>query len=146
MHSSNPYNTGLDKNAANHTPLSPLSLFARTAYVYPARTAVIHGSVRLTWAEVYTRSRQLASALKKLGCRFALDDFGTGFSSFTHLRHLPVDFVKVEGSFVQGMPGSDLDRKMVSSITQLAQSLKLKVIGEHVDSFSTLQALRQAGP
>lgn len=90
-------------------------------------------------------ARKFISALKKLGCRFALDDFGTGFSSFTHLRHLPVDFVKVEGSFVQGMPGSDLDRKMVGSITQLAQSLKLRVIGEHVDSFTTLEALRFSG-
>ena len=90
-------------------------------------------------------ARKFISALKKLGCRFALDDFGTGFSSFTHLRHLPVDYVKVEGSFVQGMPGSDLDRKMVGSITQLAQSLKLKVIGEHVDSFATLASLRNAG-
>ncbi|HEX6834375.1 MAG TPA: bifunctional diguanylate cyclase/phosphodiesterase, partial [Rudaea sp.] len=90
-------------------------------------------------------ARKFISALKKLGCRFALDDFGTGFSSFTHLRHLPVDFVKIEGSFVEGMAGSDLDRKMVGSITQLAQSLKLKVIGEHVDGFATLHALRESG-
>ena len=67
MKPSHPYNTGLDKNAANYTPLSPLSLLARTAYVYPQRTAVIHGDVTFTWAEVYTRSRQLASALKKQG-------------------------------------------------------------------------------
>ena len=90
-------------------------------------------------------ARRFISALKKLGCRFALDDFGTGFSSFTHLRHLPVDLVKIEGSFVEGMATSDLDRKMVSSITQLAQSLKLRVIGEHVDSFATLTALRECG-
>ncbi len=90
-------------------------------------------------------ARRFISELKKLGCRFALDDFGTGFSSFTHLRHLPVDFVKIEGSFVEGMAGSDLDRKMVSSITQLAQSLQLRVIGEHVDSFATLAALRASG-
>ena len=90
-------------------------------------------------------ARRFISALKKLGCRFALDDFGTGFSSFTHLRHLPVDFVKIEGSFVEGMASSELDRKMVSSITQLAQSLKLRVIGEHVDSFATLAALAACG-
>jgi fatty-acyl-CoA synthase len=62
-----PYNTGLDKNAANYTPLSPLSLLARTAFVYPHRTAVIHGDLRLTWSEVYARSRRLASALKARG-------------------------------------------------------------------------------
>ena len=84
-------------------------------------------------------------AMKKLGSRFALDDFGTGFSSFTHLRHLPVDLVKIEGSFVEGMVGSDMDRKMVASIAQLAHSFGLKVVGEHVNSFETLAALRACG-
>jgi fatty-acyl-CoA synthase len=65
----NPYDTGLDKNAANYTPLSPLSLIARSAYVYPNRIAVIHGNRQLTWADVYVRCRRLASALKKHGIR-----------------------------------------------------------------------------
>jgi EAL domain-containing protein (putative c-di-GMP-specific phosphodiesterase class I) len=90
-------------------------------------------------------TRRFMQALKALGCRFALDDFGTGFSSFTHLRHLPSDFVKIEGSFVEGMTGSELDHKMVSSIASLAQSLGMRVIAEHVDSFATLAALRSCG-
>lgn len=89
--------------------------------------------------------RRFIHTMKGLGCRFALDDFGTGFSSFTHLRHLPVDFVKIEGSFVEGMSGSDLDLKMVQSIAQLAKALNLSVIAEHVDSFATLTALRECG-
>ena len=80
--SSHPYNTGLDKNAANHTQLSPLSLLARTAYVYPQRAALIHGDVKLTWAEVYARSRQLASALKKHGV-------GVGDTVATMLPNVP---------------------------------------------------------
>jgi len=91
------------------------------------------------------RARAFISEMKKLGCRFALDDFGTGFSSFTHLRHLPVDLVKIEGSFVEGMVGTDMDRKMVASITQLAHSFGLKVVGEHVSGFETLTALRASG-
>jgi len=67
MARANPYNVGLDKNAANYTPLSPLSLLARTAHIYPARIAVIHGETRLTWAEVYARCRRLASALSRRG-------------------------------------------------------------------------------
>jgi fatty-acyl-CoA synthase len=63
----NPYDIGLGKNAANYAPLSPLSLLARTAYVYPRRVAVIHGDWRLTWAEVYARCRRLASALRARG-------------------------------------------------------------------------------
>jgi fatty-acyl-CoA synthase len=64
---SNPYDVGLGKNAANYTPLSPLSLIARTAYVYPRRTAVIHGEWKLTWSEVYARCRRLAAALRAHG-------------------------------------------------------------------------------
>ncbi len=63
----NPYNVGLDRNAANYTPLSPLSLLARTAYVYPKRAAVVHGDRRLSWSEVYARCRRLASALGQRG-------------------------------------------------------------------------------
>jgi len=62
-----PYDVGLDKNAANYTPLSPLSLLARTAYIYPARIAVVHGDWQLTWREVYARCRRLASALNQRG-------------------------------------------------------------------------------
>jgi fatty-acyl-CoA synthase len=63
----NPYNVGLDKNAANYTPLTPLSLLARTAYVYPRRSAVVHGDIELSWSEVYARCRRLASALARRG-------------------------------------------------------------------------------
>jgi fatty-acyl-CoA synthase len=61
------YEARLEKNAANYTPLTPLSLLARTAHVYPQRTAVIHGRRSLTWFEVYARCRRLASALRSRG-------------------------------------------------------------------------------
>jgi fatty-acyl-CoA synthase len=67
MARNHPYNIGLDQNAANYTPLSPLSLLERSARVYPAHTAVIHGERKLTWADVYARSRRLASALQRCG-------------------------------------------------------------------------------
>jgi non-ribosomal peptide synthetase component F len=54
-------------NPANYTPLSPVSLIARTAYTYPHHLAVVHGDRRYTWAETYVRSRRLASALAKAG-------------------------------------------------------------------------------
>jgi diguanylate cyclase (GGDEF)-like protein/PAS domain S-box-containing protein len=135
-------------NLSNMTLADPESLAMIEAAIrgsgVPPRQLVFEITETSEMTSLHT-ARKFISALKKLGCRFALDDFGTGFSSFTHLRHLPVDFVKIEGSFVEGMAGSELDRKMVGSITQLAQSLKLKVIGEHVDSFATLSALRAAG-
>jgi fatty-acyl-CoA synthase len=63
----NPFETDLDKNPANHAPLTPLSFIERTAGVYPKRVAVIHGARRYTWAETYARCRRLASALSKRG-------------------------------------------------------------------------------
>jgi fatty-acyl-CoA synthase len=65
--SSNPFNEHLDKTPANYQPLTPLQFLARAAAVYPAHTAVIHGNQRLGYAELYARSRRLASALAKRG-------------------------------------------------------------------------------
>ena len=59
---SNIYEQNLERNAANYTPLTPLSYIERAAYVYPQRTAIIHGAFRATWADAYARSRRLASA------------------------------------------------------------------------------------
>jgi fatty-acyl-CoA synthase len=67
MRQSNPYRLGLDPTPANYVALSPLSFIARTAAVYPQRIAVIDGPRRFTWAQLYTRCRQLASALSKRG-------------------------------------------------------------------------------
>ena len=61
------YESGLDRNPANYAPLTPVSFLAKAAAVFPGRTAVVHGPTRRTWAEVYERSRRLASALAKRG-------------------------------------------------------------------------------
>ena len=62
----NPYAQDLDRNPANHAPLTPLSFIARTAEIWPERLAVVHGRRRYTWAQTYARSRRLASALARL--------------------------------------------------------------------------------
>src|SRR5262245_1406341 len=64
---SNPFDVDLDRNPANYAPLTPLGFIERAAYVHPARTAVIHGKRRFTWAQTYARSRRLASALARRG-------------------------------------------------------------------------------
>ena len=61
------YDQGLERNSANHVALSPLSFLERTAHIYPNRVAVVHGALKQTWAETYTRCRQLASALQRRG-------------------------------------------------------------------------------
>jgi fatty-acyl-CoA synthase len=61
------YDQHLDRNSANHAPLSPLGFIARTAEVYPERLAVVHGELRRSWGQTYARCRQLASSLQKAG-------------------------------------------------------------------------------
>ena len=94
-----PYKTGLDKNAANYTPLSPLSLLARSAYVYPQRIAVIHGERQLTWADVYARCRRLAAALQQHG-------IGTGDTVAAMLPNIPEMY---EAHFGVAMAGAVLN-------------------------------------
>ncbi len=65
----NPYEMGLEKTPANYVPLTPLTFLSRSAYIYPERTAVIHGKRRYTWKQVEERARRLASALRQLGVK-----------------------------------------------------------------------------
>ncbi len=90
-------------------------------------------------------ARKFMQILRKQGVRFALDDFGTGFSSISHLKHLPVDFVKIEGSLITDLTESSRDRTMVASMVSLAHALELQVIAEHVDSMHTLRWLADCG-
>jgi diguanylate cyclase (GGDEF)-like protein len=90
-------------------------------------------------------AKRLIEALKKLGCRFSLDDFGTGMSSFAYLKHLPVDFIKIDGSFVTEMLNSGMDRAMVEMIVHVARVIGKRTIAEFVESDAVLAALREIG-
>lgn len=83
--------------------------------------------------------------LKHIGCQFALDDFGSGFSSFSYLKHLPVDKLKIDGSFVQNMANAEVDQAMVQSMNQVAHALGKSTIAEYVESEAILQLLQQYG-
>jgi len=90
-------------------------------------------------------AQKMIYELNTLGCRFALDDFGSGFSSFTHLKHLLVEFIKIDGSFVQGMEEANIDHTMVSSINDIAHSLGRHTIAEYVENVSILRLLKVVG-
>ncbi len=83
--------------------------------------------------------------LKEIGCQFALDDFGTGFCSFTYLKHLPVDKLKIDGSFVKGLAESSVDQAMVKSMNQIAHALHKQTIAEFVENEETLILLKSFG-
>jgi len=90
-------------------------------------------------------ARRLISDLREHGCRFALDDFGSGFSSFHHLKHLPVDVVKIDGQFVRGMARDPADRAIVMSINDIAHSFGKCTVAEFVESREILELLRDCG-
>lgn len=87
----------------------------------------------------------LINRLSELGCRFALDDFGTGYCSFSHLKRLPVDYIKIDGMFVKDIINDPMDMAIVRSITNIAHSLGKETIAEFVESAEVLSLLKQSG-
>ena len=90
-------------------------------------------------------AKRLIAEMRSLGCRFALDDFGSGFSSFNHLKHLPVDFIKIDGQFVQGMANDPIDRAIVASINDIAHSFGKCTVAEFVETPAIMRLLKEYG-
>jgi PAS domain S-box-containing protein len=90
-------------------------------------------------------ARDFVERLSKYGCRFALDDFGTGFGSLTYLRHLPVQYLKIDSGFVCDMLTSPEDQRLVKSIVAMAGSFGLKTVAEGVENLNTLRMVRDLG-
>jgi diguanylate cyclase (GGDEF)-like protein/PAS domain S-box-containing protein len=88
---------------------------------------------------------QRIEALRALGCRFALDDFGSGMSSFSYLRHLPVDVLKIDGSFVREIADNPVARAMVASINEIGHLMGLRTIAEFVETPEILRELALIG-
>jgi diguanylate cyclase (GGDEF)-like protein/PAS domain S-box-containing protein len=80
--------------------------------------------------------------LKALGVKLAIDDFGTGFSSLGYLQHLPVDIIKIDRSFVEGLNGHGSQMALVNTIIRLSEALRLETVAEGVETASQLAALR----
>jgi EAL domain-containing protein (putative c-di-GMP-specific phosphodiesterase class I) len=85
------------------------------------------------------------SALKRLGVRLAIDDFGTGYSSLSYLRRFPVEILKIDRSFVEGVAEGPENSAIVKAIVNLAGTLNLEVIAEGVEELGQHEALRRMG-
>lgn len=86
--------------------------------------------------------KQFIVTLKGLGCLFSLDDFGSGFSSFSYLKEIPIDFLKIDGRLIKDMTSDPIDLTMVQSIQNIGHVMGLKTIAEWVEDEATLQLLR----
>jgi diguanylate cyclase (GGDEF)-like protein/PAS domain S-box-containing protein len=92
-----------------------------------------------------SETMQILASLKKLGLSIAVDDFGTGYSSLNYLKQLPIDVLKIDRSFVDGLPDGEQDAQIARAIIAMSHSLNLAVIAEGVETQEQLEFLRQHG-
>jgi EAL domain-containing protein (putative c-di-GMP-specific phosphodiesterase class I) len=93
----------------------------------------------------FSQANRFIQALKELGCKFALDDFGTGLSSFGYLKNFPVDFLKIDGSFVKEILHDPIDREMVRSINEIGHLTGKQTIAEFAENLEIINMLRGLG-
>jgi diguanylate cyclase (GGDEF)-like protein len=114
------------------------------------RTGVPHRAICFEITETaaianFDKAAHLVRGLKQLGCGFSLDDFGSGMSSFGYLKHLPVDHLKIDGTFVRNIAEDPIDRAMVEAINKVGHMMKITTIAECVEMPQTLAILRDIG-
>ncbi len=90
-------------------------------------------------------AKAFATRMERIGCQFALDDFGAGYGSFFYLKHLPFDYLKIDGAFVGGLLTHREDEVLVRSLVQVARELGKKTVAEFVEDAQTLEKVRELG-
>lgn len=99
-------------------------------------TAAIHN---------FSHAAELIGSLRRRGCRFALDDFGKGVSSMTYLKHLSVDYLKIDGSFISNMADNQIDQTMVAAMNEMAHALGIETVAECAESTTVVERLSSLG-
>lgn len=91
------------------------------------------------------QARRFINVLHGIGCRFALDDFGSGIGSFANLKHLALDYLKIDGSYTRDLEHDAVNREMVTAMVKLSRSLDFQVVAEQVETQASFDAVRALG-
>ena len=90
-------------------------------------------------------ARRFVGVLHGMGCKFTIDDFGSGVGSFSSLKTLELDYLKLDGSFIRNLGGDSVNQTMVTAMIKLARTLNFKIIAEQVEDSEALEAARKMG-
>jgi diguanylate cyclase (GGDEF)-like protein len=145
-HGPHPYALSVNLSGRAFSDGELLALIEReltTTGIAPARL-VLEMSESSAVAEL-DHAREFAIAAKGLGCRLALDDFGVATSSLHHLAQLPVDYFKIDGSFIQNVSHSPVERQLIRAVVEMAVALDRQTVAESVADEATLRVLRACG-
>lgn len=145
----NPHQTtGLSINISgrNFGDINFLNHIKDCIQTYKANTKLIIFEVTETAAvDNIFKAQEFVEDLRLTGCRFALDDFGVGFSSLHYLRNFPVDFIKIDGSFIRNLDQDKNDQIMVKAITHIAKGLAIQTVAECVEDEHVYRILKEIG-
>lgn len=114
------------------------------------RYNIAHDSVCLEISEMkaiknINQTSDVINTLRKYNIRFALDDFGTGIASFSYLKNLPVDYLKIDGSIIKNISQNTADKAMVAAINQIGMVMNIEIIAKHVENVFTCNQLKEIG-
>ena len=131
------------RSIGDHKLLELIDHEIRSSGVAPER--LIFEVTETAAIEHIAKARRFAEHLAELGCRFALDDFGAGFGSFYYLKHLPFDFLKIDGEFIAHCASSNTDRLVIQAVVGIARGLAKATIAEFVGDDETVRLLTRLG-
>jgi len=90
-------------------------------------------------------AQRFIEVLHGIGCEFSLDDFGSGLGSFSSLKHLPIDYLKIDGTYTRNLQTDLVNQEMVSAMINLARTMQFRVVAEQVEHQEDFDWLRNAG-
>ncbi|MDO9372442.1 MAG: EAL domain-containing protein [Gammaproteobacteria bacterium] len=134
-------NINLSTQVLQHAALLPLVRDTLQATGVEARRITFEITETAAIASL-TQTRKMIDQLRALGCCFALDDFGAGFNSYNYLKHFPVDYLKIDGTFITNLISDPVDQALVRSMIAIAHTLGKKTVAEFVENAETLALLK----